>query len=840
MTVSSSTAKAGPYAGAGLPGPFTVPFRFLAASHLQVIKTSTAGIDAVLTLTTDYTVAGVGAASGSVTLTAPLAAGERLTIVRNAPFTQLADYVNNDAFPAESHEDALDLLTMQTQQLKERSDAALTLPATVTGVDTDLPTPESNKLIGWNQAGDALQNFDATTLASIVAFGTSSADVFTGNGVQTQFALTANPGALANLDVAVGGVTQTPGVDYTFSGTTLTFISGAPALGAVILARFFQALPMGTSTAGDVSYSSATSYDPGTVGYRLNESKFVSAVAVPKNGVTSATAAIQALFDSAVISGATDIYFPDGTYLLTNPRNDAQASCAVVIRGLKRCRIFGGKSTKFIVGPGGVGASQFGMFRIEECEDLEFFNFEMDGSGITTTGAGANRSFSFVLANFDQNNQATNLAPNKRIKFRNLYIHDIGGGPSVLPRTASLPPAPMTEGLVVEDCEMKNLLNVNHGVGACFVRNLEVKNNEFWNDIATVTTIDNMAVDASRGCVNVTIENNWVRGFHYGMKSETQTNGGGSGTEVRESSRVRIVGNRLEEIGNPAALTSGGDNTFGIKVNSVDGEVTGNTVLARTVGVTGGGLYAGIIAVNTHNADSHCKVAGNRTKGAQYGILHNDTTPTTRECSVEIASNRFDDCAVFGASLQGNVEFDDNIILRAGMSAVEIQTANMTFVRRNRFIDCGTTDNPVIPEIVGGVYQSTNGAIGGYTEITDNIIVDTRGASAAEYGYFLRGATTFSNPLVFRAGYTVGLRTAIAYDSNFNPVGQTNMVGGINRPGPRRFLTTNSPAVIAPYNTLPWNVGDEAELYPPVVGSPKGWKCTVAGTPGTWVSLGNL
>ena len=304
MTVSSSTAKAGPYAGAGLPGPFTVPFRFLAASHLQVIKTSTAGIDAVLTLTTDYTVAGVGAASGSVTLTAPLAAGERLTIIRNAPFTQLADYVNNDAFPAESHEDALDLLTMQTQQLKERSDAALTLPATVTGVDTDLPTPESNKLIGWNQAANALQNFDATTLATIVAFGTSRADVFTGNNVQTQFALTANPGALANLDVAIGGVTQTPGVDYTFSGTTLTFISGAPALGAVILARFFQALPQGvTDSAASTFVQAGAGAVSRTVQDKLRATVSVKDFGAVGDGVADDTAAFNLATRAAAAYG---------------------------------------------------------------------------------------------------------------------------------------------------------------------------------------------------------------------------------------------------------------------------------------------------------------------------------------------------------------------------------------------------------------------------------------------------------------------------------------------------------------------------------------------------------
>jgi parallel beta helix pectate lyase-like protein len=37
-----------------------------------------------------------------------------------------------------------------------------------------------------------------------------------------------------------------------------------------------------------------------------------------------------------------------------------------------------------------------------------------------------------------------------------------------------------------------------------------------------------------------------------------------------------------------------------------------------------------------------------------------------------------------------------------------------------------------------------------------------------------------------------------------------------------------------------WAVGDRTEQSVPAVGSPKGWRCTVAGTPGTWVSEDNL
>jgi hypothetical protein len=37
-----------------------------------------------------------------------------------------------------------------------------------------------------------------------------------------------------------------------------------------------------------------------------------------------------------------------------------------------------------------------------------------------------------------------------------------------------------------------------------------------------------------------------------------------------------------------------------------------------------------------------------------------------------------------------------------------------------------------------------------------------------------------------------------------------------------------------------WALGDRTVNSSPAVGSPKGWTCTVAGNPGTWVSEGNL
>jgi hypothetical protein len=44
----------------------------------------------------------------------------------------------------------------------------------------------------------------------------------------------------------------------------------------------------------------------------------------------------------------------------------------------------------------------------------------------------------------------------------------------------------------------------------------------------------------------------------------------------------------------------------------------------------------------------------------------------------------------------------------------------------------------------------------------------------------------------------------------------------------------------ANYATATWAVGDTVFNSAPVAGQPTGWKCTVAGTPGTWVALANL
>lgn len=88
-----------------------------------------------------------------------------------------------------------------------------------------------------------------------VAYSNKLYQLFSGTGAQTNFTLQADPGSLGNLYVSVGGSDLKPGIDYNYSGTTLTF-TVAPAAGTNnIYVRYDKALPTGITDSNSVSYT---------------------------------------------------------------------------------------------------------------------------------------------------------------------------------------------------------------------------------------------------------------------------------------------------------------------------------------------------------------------------------------------------------------------------------------------------------------------------------------------------------------------------------------------------------------------------------------------------------
>lgn len=170
MTVTTNTNKVQAL-GNGVNKTFPYSFRIYSASDLEVTRTDLdAGTDTVLALNTDYTVTGAGSYNGgNVVLTgAAPSASTRITIRRVIAVTQGTDLRNQGAYFAETHEDVFDRLTMIDQQQQESIDRSLTLPASSSGVSTQLPSPVGGQVVGWNADGTALKNYgpvDNTLLA---------------------------------------------------------------------------------------------------------------------------------------------------------------------------------------------------------------------------------------------------------------------------------------------------------------------------------------------------------------------------------------------------------------------------------------------------------------------------------------------------------------------------------------------------------------------------------------------------------------------------------------------------------------------------------------------------
>lgn len=320
MSIASTTRKAGPYTGNGSTTVFPFSFKVFQASDLVITQTNTSGVDVVLTLTTDYTVS-LNAnqdsnPGGSITCVSAPASGYKITITSNVLQTQPVVLTNMGGFYPSVINDALDRLTIFCQQILEKVSRTLTLPVSVVGVSTTLPAPIANNLIAWNENASGLQSLDAAGLASVVAFGTAKADIFSGNGSTTQFTLTASPGAQNNLDVSISGVTQKPGIDYTWvSGTIITFTSAPPVGTNNVLVRYLQGLPQGyTDSAASTFIQSGTGAVSRTSQDKMRETVSVKDFGAKGDGVTDDTAAITTAISASVAVGKS-LFFPAGTYI---------------------------------------------------------------------------------------------------------------------------------------------------------------------------------------------------------------------------------------------------------------------------------------------------------------------------------------------------------------------------------------------------------------------------------------------------------------------------------------------------------------------------------------------
>lgn len=182
MTISSITSKV-IYVGTGSTAAaakvFAYPFKILAEGDLTVsdydIATSVA---TVKVLTTDYVISGVGdSAGGNVTLTGSytnLPTSSKLVVQRVVDLTQETDYVENDAFPAETHERALDKLTMGLQQIQEQIDRAILADVAQVSTNVTFADFSNQRAAATSSANVAIAQATAATSSATVAVSAAS------------------------------------------------------------------------------------------------------------------------------------------------------------------------------------------------------------------------------------------------------------------------------------------------------------------------------------------------------------------------------------------------------------------------------------------------------------------------------------------------------------------------------------------------------------------------------------------------------------------------------------------------------------------------------------------
>lgn len=229
-----------------------------------------------------------------------------------------------------------------------------------------------------------------------------------------------------------------------------------------------------------------------------------------------------------------------------------------------------------------------------------------------------------------------------------------------------------------------------------------------------------------------------------------------------------------------------------------------------------------------------------------YGVLIKNCKATSHNTGVTTGANVerliVDGGEYFGNYNQG-VYFSNNTInpkqcivqnvvaYGNGTSGASTAAASGIFI--------GNGSNHIVQNNVVGIAGDTTQLFGiRVVEVCRDVIVQNN---------YCRGLK--NNGTAFSMGNSTNWVTRVFKGNVSEAIGGTGQIFGgpnpivvdtINRgntlPNNKSYLLfgTAAPA------TGTWSVGDRVQQSTPVVGNPKGWVCTVAGTPGTWVSEGNL
>lgn len=222
MAITNTTLASPTYNGNGVTTAFATGFYFTDQTYLEVIVTSSAGVETVKTLTTHYTVSGAGVSGGgTVTFNTAPASGEKVNIRSKVPYTQETDYLEGGSFSAATHEDALDKLTKITQQVKEITDRSLKVPISKQSYNTQLSALSANHVLRVNSTADGFEAVSAVEAALSSSLTPTDGGFIVGDG--TSFVV--ESGATARTSLGLGSMATQASSGVSITGGTVTGIT---------------------------------------------------------------------------------------------------------------------------------------------------------------------------------------------------------------------------------------------------------------------------------------------------------------------------------------------------------------------------------------------------------------------------------------------------------------------------------------------------------------------------------------------------------------------------------------------------------------------------------------
>jgi hypothetical protein len=135
-------------------------------------------------------------------------------------YKQEVDYVENDSFPADSHENVVDKLTYLHLKNKEIWARCIKVAIDQEDVDITFPSPSASKLIGWDDDATNLINYEnpaveaqewADLAHQYAVEGGGYVSSSSENASIAQSAATTTSGYLVDIDTAISNSTATAG-----------------------------------------------------------------------------------------------------------------------------------------------------------------------------------------------------------------------------------------------------------------------------------------------------------------------------------------------------------------------------------------------------------------------------------------------------------------------------------------------------------------------------------------------------------------------------------------------------------------------------------------------------